>query len=277
MVSAACARRPLAAALGVIADGLLGEPPPALHPVKVFGLGMDHVEAAGYRDDRRAGVVHVAIGTGLGWAAGAVVGSTATATSIAVAGRELRDVATSIGDALESADLERARGLMPSLVGRDVAELDAAGMARAVVESVAENTVDAVVAPAWWAAMAGAPGALAYRAVNTMDSMVGYRNDRYLRYGWASARLDDVAAYGPARLTALLVAVVRPRTAGESGAPSPPRRRCILLRMRAWPRPPSRRHWIFVSAGSTATATLLKTGLLSGTDVAPNRPTSDGL
>jgi adenosylcobinamide-phosphate synthase len=123
-------------------------------------------------------------------------------------------VAVSIGDALEAADLEQARRLLPSLVGRDVAELDAPGMARAVVESVAENTVDAVVAPAWWAAIAGAPGAFGYRAVNTMDAMVGHRSDRYLRYGWASARLDDVAAFLPARLTAVLVAVVRPRAAG---------------------------------------------------------------
>ena len=86
-------------------------------------------------------------------------------------------------------------------------------MARAVVESVAENTVDAVVAPAWWAALGGAPGALGYRAVNTMDAMVGYRDDRYLHYGWASARLDDIAAFVPARLTAVLVAGVRPRAA----------------------------------------------------------------
>jgi adenosylcobinamide-phosphate synthase len=86
-------------------------------------------------------------------------------------------------------------------------------MARAVVESVAENTVDAVVAPAWWAAVAGAPGALGCRAVNTMDAMVGHRSDRYLRYGWASARLDDAVAFVPARMTAVLVAMVRPRAA----------------------------------------------------------------
>jgi adenosylcobinamide-phosphate synthase len=146
--------------------------------------------------------------------AGALVGSTVTATYLAVAGRALRDVATSVGDALESSDLGRARALLPSLVGREVADLDAPSMARAVVESVAENTVDAVVAPAWWAAIGGAPGVLGYRAVNTMDAMVGYRNDRYRRYGWASARLDDVAAFVPARLTALLVAAVRPRAAG---------------------------------------------------------------
>ena len=205
--------RPLSAALGVIADRAAGEPPARLHPVRLFGLCMQKVEAAVYRDTRAAGVTHVAVGAGLGVVAGSIVGSTATATYLAVAGRQLREVAASIGDALEGSDLERARDLLPSLVGRDVAGLDAQGMARAVVESVAENTVDAVVAPAWWAALAGAPGALGYRAVNTMDSMVGYRSDRYLRYGWASARLDDVAGFVPARMTAALVAAVRPRAA----------------------------------------------------------------
>jgi adenosylcobinamide-phosphate synthase len=197
-----------------MADGLAGEPPVRLHPVRLFGLCMERFEGETYRDARASGVVHAALGTGLGLLAGLVVRSTAVATYLAVAGKALRDVAASVGDALESSDLGRARALLPSLVGRDVANLDASGMARAVVESVAENTVDAVVAPAWWGAVAGAPGVLAYRAVNTMDAMVGYRDDRFLRYGWASARLDDVAAFVPARLTALLVAAVRPRTAG---------------------------------------------------------------
>ncbi len=205
--------RPLSAAIGVVADSVVGEPPAHLHPVRLFGLCMDQVEEAAYRDSRSAGVVYAAIGAGLGMACGTAMGSTAAATYLAVAGRALRDVATSIGDALESSDLGRARELLPSLVGRDVSDLDVSAMARAVVESVAENTVDAVVAPAWWAALGGAPGVLAYRAVNTMDAMVGYRSDRYLRYGWASARLDDVAGLVPARLTAILVAMVRPRSA----------------------------------------------------------------
>jgi adenosylcobinamide-phosphate synthase len=84
-----------------------------------------------------------------------------------------------------------------------------------VVESVAENTVDAIVAPALWAAAAGAPGVLAHRAVNTMDAMVGHRSARYERYGWAAARLDDAMAWVPARATAALVAAVRPSAAGE--------------------------------------------------------------
>jgi adenosylcobinamide-phosphate synthase len=114
---------------------------------------------------------------------------------------------------LEAGDLDVARDRLPTLVGRDPAGLGTAELARAVVESVAENTVDAVIAPAMWAAAAGAAGALAYRAVNTLDAMVGHRSPRYARFGWAAARADDVAGWLPARLTALLVAGVRPRAA----------------------------------------------------------------
>ena len=132
--------------------------------------------------------------------------------------------------------------LLPALVGRDPAGLDEKEIARAVVESVAENTVDAVVAPALWAAgRAARPGALGYRAVNTLDAMVGHRSPRYERYGWASARADDVAGWVPARLTAApgrrgparggrgaVWRAVRARGAG------PP-----VAERRAWPRPPS--------------------------------------
>src|SRR5204862_659388 len=115
-----------------------------------------------------------------------------------------------VAQALDLGGLETARAALPALVGRDPAGLDEREIARAVVESVAENTVDAVVAPAFWAAICGAPGALGYRAVNTLDAMVGHRSARYRAYGWASARLDDAAGYLPARLTAALVAGVRP-------------------------------------------------------------------
>ena len=101
-------------------------------------------------------------------------------------------------------DLPAARQVLPSLCGRDPAGLDATQITRAVIESVAENTCDAVVAPLLWGAVAGLPGLVAYRAVNTLDAMVGYRSPRYLRFGWASARLDDVANWVPARVTAAL-------------------------------------------------------------------------
>ena len=100
--------------------------------------------------------------------------------------------------------------MLPSLCGRDPAGLGATEMTRAVIESVAENTCDAVVAPLLWGAVAGLPGLAAYRAVNTLDAMVGYRSPRYLRFGWASARLDDVANWVPARVTAALTVACAP-------------------------------------------------------------------
>jgi adenosylcobinamide-phosphate synthase len=137
------------------------------------------------------------------------------ATWVVVAGRALGDEAQRIGACLAVDDLEGARRRLPALVGRDPEALDGKGIARAVVESVAENTVDAVVAPACWAAVGGAAGAGFYRAVNTLDAMVGHRNERYRHFGWAAARLDDAANWIPARLTALLVAAVRPAHARE--------------------------------------------------------------
>lgn len=201
------------AALGVLADRLLGEPPDALHPVAAFGRVMQGLEGRIYADERRAGAAHAAVGVALGVAAGRLVRSTTLATWSAVAGRSLGEAAADVGRALDRGDLAEARRLLPALVGRDPSQLDDKEIARAVVESVAENTVDAVVAPALWAAVAGAPGALAHRAVNTMDAMVGHRSERYARYGSASARLDDAAAWLPARATAALVAAVRPRCA----------------------------------------------------------------
>lgn len=120
------------------------------------------------------------------------------ATTIAVRG--LGAAAEAVRQALVTGDLPLARKQVAALVGRDTATLDAQGVVRAAVESVAENTVDAVVAPLFYAFIGGAPLALAYRAVNTLDSMVGYRNERYRYLGWASARLDDLANFLPARL-----------------------------------------------------------------------------
>lgn len=203
-------RRATGVALGLLVDGLLGEPPHAVHPVAGFGRAMQAVEQRAYGDTRAAGIVHAAAGVLLGAAAGATVRSTAVATYAAVAGRALGDAAFAVSAALGAGDLDRARACLPALVGRDPSQLDEHDIARAAVESVAENTVDAVVAPVLWAVAAGAPGVLAHRALNTMDAMVGHHSDRYEHYGWASARLDDAAAWLPARVTALLVAGCRP-------------------------------------------------------------------
>ncbi len=120
--------------------------------------------------------------------------------------------------ALHRHDLASARDVLPGLCGRDPAALDAAGIARAVIESVAENTSDALVAPLLWGAVAGIPGMVAYRAVNTLDAMVGYRSARYEKFGWASARLDDAANWIPARVTAVLAAACAPLVTGVSPA-----------------------------------------------------------
>ncbi len=199
--------------MGVLIDRLVGEPPLGPHPVAVFGRAMVAVEERLWADRRSAGVTHAAVGLGLGIAAGLVVRSTAAATYLAVAGRALDDAAAAVEDALRAGDLDEARRLVPALVGRDPSGLDTGEVARATIESLAENTVDAVVAPALWGAVAGAPGALGYRAVNTLDAMVGHRTERHQLYGWASARLDDGANWVPARVAAALVVVVRPRAA----------------------------------------------------------------
>jgi adenosylcobinamide-phosphate synthase len=116
---------------------------------------------------------------------------------------------------LEAGDLDGARRRLSHLCGRDPSGLDAAGLARATVESVAENTSDAVVGPLVWGAVAGVPGLLAYRAVNTLDAMVGHRSSRYARFGWAAARTDDLANLLPARLAAGLAVACAPLVGGR--------------------------------------------------------------
>ena len=201
---------PIAAAFGTVLDQLYGEPANEWHPVVHFGRAMNAVEQHNYASSRARGVFHAFAGTTLGVVAGRAIRSTSLATGVAVGGRSLWRAADDVAEALSRGDLEGARSLLPTLVGRDPSTLNEEEIVRAVVESVAENTVDAIVAPVLWAAVAGAPGALGYRAVNTMDAMVGHHSPRYERYGWASARLDDAANWVPARIAALLVALVRP-------------------------------------------------------------------
>ena len=201
--------------VGIVADALLGEPPTAVHPVVRFGSAMVGLERRMWANGRGRGSAYAAAGVGVGALAGLVVRSTGVATGVAVAGRMLGDEAAKVSATLTAGDLDAARAQLPALVGRRAAGLDATEVARATIESVAENTVDAVVAPVLWAVVGGAPGALAYRAVNTLDAMVGHHSERYERFGWASARLDDVMNWVPARVTAGLVALVRPRSARE--------------------------------------------------------------
>ncbi len=217
-----------AAAAGLLLDRLAGEPPAETHPVAWFGRAMERLEARLWGDSRGRGITYAAAGILLGLLAGRLLRSTATAVALTAAGRELRRVAGRVGEMALDGDVDGARAALPALVGRDPTDLDASGVAAAVIESVAENSVDAVIAPTFWAVVAGAPGAVAYRAINTMDAMVGHRNERYGKFGWAAARLDDLANYLPARIFAVLVAAVAPARAGavlatvRSDAPAHP-------------------------------------------------------
>lgn len=132
-----------------------------------------------------------------------------------VAARSLRDHVQAVALPLARGDLPAARHAVSMIVGRDPAQLDREGIARATLESLAENTSDAVVAPLFWGVLFGLPGIAAYKAVNTLDSMIGHRTPRHNAFGWASARIDDLANLVPARLTGLLFALVstRPRAA----------------------------------------------------------------
>ena len=215
-------------ALGVIVDAVLGDPVRG-HPVAVFGRWAGALEHRWYAPSRSRGtgytVVAVAGPVLLGLAAERATARspvgrtlvTALATWVALGGTSLVREGMLMAGALEAADLPAARERLTHLCARDPADLPAAALARATVESMAENTSDAVVAPLFWAAVAGVPGVLGYRAVNTLDAMVGYRSARYLEFGWASARLDDLVNLVPARLTGGLTVLCAPLVGGSPG------------------------------------------------------------
>ncbi|MDD4237147.1 MAG: adenosylcobinamide-phosphate synthase CbiB [Desulfotomaculaceae bacterium] len=124
-----------------------------------------------------------------------------------IAARSLAAAACGVYNSLQEGDLVGARRKVGLIVGRDTDQIDAADVTRATIETVAENIVDGIVSPVFYALLGGAPLAMTYRAINTLDSMLGYKNERYINFGKASARLDDVANYIPARLTGLLILV----------------------------------------------------------------------
>jgi len=216
---------------GYLADLVLADPRRG-HPVAGFGAAAAAVERVTYRDTRIAGAAHVVVLVGAVSLLGSAVqrdarrrgprwsvAATAVATWIALGGASLARTGLAVSDLLSRDDVDGAKRLLPSLCGRDPAQLDAAGLTRASLESVAENTSDALVAPLLWATVGGVPAVLGYRAVNTLDSMVGHRSPRYVRFGWAAARLDDAANYVAARLTAALVVLCAPVVGGSpSGA-----------------------------------------------------------
>lgn len=211
--------------LGVGLDAILGDPR-RFHPVAGFGQVAARLEKHLYGDSRANGTVLMAVCVGGAGLAGAWIERrttrpitrclvTAAATWAVLGGTSLGREGLAMARHLEAKDLPAARRRLSHLCARDPSGLDADELARATVESVAENTSDAVVAPLFWGAVAGVPGLLAYRAVNTLDAMVGYKNARYERFGWASARLDDVANWVPARVTGILTVLAAPVAAPE--------------------------------------------------------------
>jgi adenosylcobinamide-phosphate synthase len=206
------------ATAGLLGDLLLGDPRRG-HPVAVFGRAAAAVERRLWRDHRGWGALHSAVCVGGAVAIASVaaravrgrpaasVALTAAATWAVVGGTSLGREARAVGGALSAGDIEVARERLPHLCGRDPSGLDSQQIARAVVESVAENTSDAVVGALVWGALGGVPGLVGFRAANTLDAMVGHKSPKYLRYGWASARLDDLAGWPGARLTAALAVI----------------------------------------------------------------------
>jgi adenosylcobinamide-phosphate synthase len=214
---------------GYLADLAVGDPR-RWHPVAGFGRVAARLERSTYADNRPAGVLHVGVLVGIITIGAAMADRalaarpvwrtvfTALATWTVLGGRSLLTEAAAVGNQLEQGDLAMARRQITHLVGRDPSALDAYGIARACAESVAENTSDAVVGPLFWGAVGGPAGLLGYRAINTLDAMVGHRSPRYRRFGWAAARLDDAANLLPARLCASVVVLLAPMVGGRPAA-----------------------------------------------------------
>ena len=215
-------------ALGVALDQLLADPQ-RHHPVAWFGSWATLVEKVAYADSRAAGALFTAAAIAPALAGGIVVekaasrrgwlqvAATAAATWAALGVRRLANEGGIMADRLDSGDLEAAREQLPNLCGRDPRTLDEEGLGRATVESRAENTNDAGVCTLLWGAVAGVPGILAHRALNTLDAMVGYRNERYGRFGTVAAVADDAAAWLPARVTGALACLTAPLIGGRTG------------------------------------------------------------
>jgi adenosylcobinamide-phosphate synthase len=211
--------------LAIILDRFIGDPPNLPHPVRWMGRLIAYFDNAWNRGNHRKvkglvmlGVLLVIVYSitmlvttmfyrihpALGIICEGVLISTAIAT------KSLKEAAMEVYHPLEKGDLKEARRKLSYIVGRDTETLEEKDVVRGAVETVAENTSDGITAPLFWALAGGGPLALAYRLINTCDSMVGYKNDRYLEFGWASAKLDDLVNWLPSRITALVMSLVYP-------------------------------------------------------------------
>lgn len=216
--------RAIGVLLGHAADRLLGDPR-RCHPVAGFGQMASALERTMYADSRTRGVAFVCVLVGgTAMIAGSIERRTHNAlvstllvgavTWAVLGGRSLEQEAAAVHGLLSRQDIDGARRRLSHLVGRDTATLTADDIARAVIESVAENTSDAVVTSLVWGVAAGVPGLVAHRAINTLDAMIGHHNERYEHFGWAAARLDDLIGLPGSRLSAALVVLLGPARRG---------------------------------------------------------------
>ncbi len=214
-------------AAGLLADALLGDPA-RHHPVAWFGSWAHWLEQRMHADDRIRGAAYfMAVLTPL--AVGSVVleresrrhpvahaAFTALCTWAVVGAHSLAREGNLMADRLDVDDLDGARARLGNLCGRDPSHLDHEELARAAVESMAENTADAAVASIWWGAIGGIPGLVLHRGINTLDAMVGHRTPRHARFGTVSARVDDLADLLPARITGLTACLLAPFVGGST-------------------------------------------------------------
>lgn len=220
--------RALGLVLGVAADAILGDPS-RHHPVAWFGSWAAWLEKRGYGDSITRGAIHSAIALAPLAVAGIAAerlsrdrpllhtGLTAAATWVVLGSRSLASEGGAMADELDCQDLAAARERLTHLCSRNPEQLDAAELARGTVESLAENTSDAVVCSLFWGAVAGIPGLIVHRGINTLDAMVGYRNDRYERFGKVAAIIDDAVAFVPARLAGGISSLLAPTVGGSVG------------------------------------------------------------
>lgn len=205
-------------ALAIIMDILIGEPPAAIHPVVWIGKLIKYLKHLSFGNKRIFGIVIVLITAGISLIAGVVVVIASSYISetfgLLLAAyflkstfsfRMLLTSARQIKSQLESGSLKNAKKDLKALVSRDTTKLDKSHMTSAVIESISENFVDGIVSPLFFYLILGLPGALVYKAVNTLDSMIGYKNKEFIELGWASARLDDILNWIPARLSLVFI------------------------------------------------------------------------
>lgn len=216
---------PAALVLGAfVLDLILGDPPRWPHPVRWIGRLIETTERFFYQDgaasvmQRLRGVLFwlVNVCTVAGCVAGVLAATSWIHRGLAallalwiaytaLATRSLYDESNAVAKALESGRIEEARRLLSRIVSRQTDHLDAEGIWKALLETVSENLSDGVIAPLFYLALGGPLGAVLYKTVNTMDSMVGYKNDRYMHFGWWAARADDALNWVPARMSAVLL------------------------------------------------------------------------